>query len=333
MADIPKLHQDSIVIDAVSPLAAYDPKYLDWYREGGITALAPTVGTTGNARTTLDTIAQWHRILRERGDLLLVSRAADIETAKQSGRLGIYLHIQGTDPIECNLDLIDLYKHLGVGIIQLTYNVKNHVGNGCEERTDEGLSRFGLKLVQRLNAARVIVDCTHTGLRTSLEAIEHSSAPVVLSHSNVAAVQPSARNVVDSLIRAIADSGGVIGVCGFPPMVASKTTPALDDFIAHIDALVERVGIEHVALGIDYYGAQVGVAEDTEARAFYESAVRSGAWGPAYPPPPHHYPTGIETPRTFHKLTARLLERGYRAEHVRKVLGENWLRVMRAVWG
>lgn len=333
MTNALQLHQDSIVIDAVCPLAQHDAKYLDWYREGGISTLAPTVGSTESARVTLDAIAIWHRLLREREDLLLVTRAADVETAKRSGKLGIYLHIQGTDPIEDNLDLIDVYKRLGVGIIQLTYNVKNHVGNGCEERTDEGLSRFGLKLVERLNAARVIVDCTHTGLRTSLEAIEHSSAPVVLSHSNVAAVQPSARNVADSLINAIAASGGVIGVCGFPPMVASSKAPSLDDFIAHIDALVERVGIDHVGLGIDYYGGQAGVASDAQALRTYERAVRSGTWGAAYPPPPHHYPTGIETPRTFRNLTARLLDRGYREPDVRKILGENWLRVMRAVWG
>lgn len=328
-----RLHQDSIVIDAVCPLAEQDPKYLDWYREGGVTTLAPTVGGTESARVTLDAIAVWHRLLRECEDLLLVTRAADVATAKRSRRLGIYLHLQGTDPIERNLDLIDVYKGLGVGVVQLTYNVKNHVGDGCEERTDEGLSRFGLKLIERLNAARVIVDCAHTGLRTSLEAIEHSTAPVVLSHSNVKAVQPSARNVADSLITAIARSGGVIGLCGFPPMVAKKKTPTLDDFIGHIDALVERVGIDHIGLGVDYYPGQVGVASDPQALRIYESAVRSGAWGSAYPPPPHHYPAGIDTPATLHNLTARLLERGYRQMDVRKILGENWLRVMRAVWG
>lgn len=333
MTDAAKLHSESIVIDAVCPLADYDPKYLEWYRAGGVTVLAPTVGSTESARTTLNAIAAWHRRLRERDDLFLVTQAEDVETAKRSGKLGIYLHIQGTDPIEGNLDLVDLYKRLGVGIVQLTYNVKNHVGDGCEERTDAGLSRFGVKLIQRLNAARVIVDCTHTGLRTSLEAIEHSSAPVVLSHSNVAAVRPSARNVDDSLIAGVARSGGVIGVCGFPAMVAAGDAPSLDDFIAHMDALVERVGIDHIGLGIDYYAGQVGVSTDVDALRMYQGAVRSGIWGPAYPPPPHRYPAGIETPRTLPQLTSRLLARGYSEAHVRKILGENWLRVMRAVWG
>ncbi|HEV2271662.1 MAG TPA: dipeptidase [Steroidobacteraceae bacterium] len=333
MTDALKLHQDSIVIDAVCPLADHDPRYLDWYREGGVTTLAPTVGSVENARATLNSIAAWHRRLREREDLLFVASAGDVERAKRSGRLGIYLHLQGTDPIEDNLDLVDLYKRLGVGMIQLTYNVRNRVGDGCEERTDGGLSRFGMKLIERLNATRVMVDCTHTGLRTSLEAIEHSRAPVVLSHSNVASVQPSARNVSDELIEAVAASGGVVGVCGFPPMVANSKAPSLDELISHIDALVERAGIDHVGLGIDYYSGQVGVASDTQAQEIYAAALRSGTWGSAYPPPPHRYPEGIETPRTLPNLTARLLGRGYREIDVRKILGENWLRVMRAVWG
>ena len=327
-----RLHSESIVIDAVCPLTDR-VEYLEWYRGGGVTALGPTVGSTEGARTSLECIAGWHRLLRERDDLMLIHRAADIEQAKRSGRLGIFMHLQGTDPIEDNLDFVDLYKALGVGIVQLTYNVKNRVGDGCEERTDCGLSRFGQRLVERLNQARVIVDCTHTGSRTSLEAIELSSAPVVLSHSNPASVHPSPRNASNDLIDAIARSGGLIGICGFPGMISDKSTPSLDDFIDHVDAIVERAGINHVGLGIDYYTGQAGVASDEEAMRGYDQAVRSGIWGSAYPPPPHRYPSGIETPQTLRKLTARLLERGYALDDVRKVLGQNWLRVMRAVWG
>jgi membrane dipeptidase len=328
-----KLHAESIVIDAVCPLVLDNGVYIDWYRAGGVTALAPSVGSTESARTTLNRLAAWHRLLHEREDLLLVRQARDIEIAKQSGRMGICLHFQGTDPIEDNLDLVDLYKALGVGIVQLTYNVKNRVGDGCEERTDAGLSRFGIKLIERLNKAHVIVDCSHTGLRTSLDAIEHSAGPVILSHSNAKSVHSSPRNVSDELIDAIARCGGVIGVAGFPAMVAETTAPSLDQFIAHIDAIAQRVGIDHVGLGIDYYSGQSGVASDEDSLRGYNEAIRRGIWSTAYPPPPHRYPAGIETPRNLPNLTRRLLERGYTEFDVRKVLGENWLRVMRSVWG
>jgi membrane dipeptidase len=327
------LHTEGVVIDAVCPLVSDDSSYIDWYREGGVTVFAPSVGDVKGARATLERLGYWHRLLRERQDLLLVRLASDIELAKQTGRLGVYMHFQGAEPIEHDLDLVDLYKALGVGMIQLTYNVRNRIGDGCEERIDAGLSRFGVKLIERLNAARVIVDCSHTGLRTSLEAIECSAAPVVLSHSNARRVHTSPRNVSDELIAAIARSGGVIGIAGFPGMVAPTPLPTLDDFILHIDAIVRLVGIDHVGLGIDYYVGQAGVASDEEALRGYESAVRSGIWSSAYPPPPHHYPAGIETPKTLLVLTRRLLEIGYADEDVRKILGGNWLRVMRSVWG
>lgn len=327
------LHAESIVIDGVCPLVMHDQRYIEWYREGGATVIGPTIGGWEDARHTLARTGAWHRLLRERQDLVLVRTAKDIESVKQSGRLGVFLHCQGTDPIEDSLDLIDTYKALGVGMMQLTYNTKNRVGDGCEERADAGLSRFGVRVIERLNTARVIVDCSHTGLRTSLDAIECSTAPVVLSHSNAISVHPSPRNVSNELIDAIAASGGVIGVAGFPAMVAKSSAPTLDQFVAHIDAIVERAGIDHVGLGLDYYWGQSGVASDSAAAVQYQEAVRSGRWSSAYPPPPHRYPSGIETPQTLQNLTERLLKRGYINQDVKKILGQNWLQVMHSVWG
>lgn len=116
-------------------------------------------------------------------------------------------------------------------------------------------------------------------------------------------------------------------------MVGTSSKPSLDDFVAHVDAVVERVGIDHIGLGLDYYIGQSGVASDEAALRTYQQMLRAGVWGSSYPPPPHHYPSGIETPRSLQNLTSRLLERGYRESDIRKILGENWLRVMRLVWG
>ncbi|MDT9598352.1 membrane dipeptidase [Sphingosinicella rhizophila] len=327
-----RLHDSAIVIDAVCPLAS-DPDYLEWYRQGGVTALAPTIGSTEGKGETLTRLAPWHRLLRERDDLLLIRTASDIGVAKATGRLGIYFHFQGTDPIEDDLDLIDLYKSLGVGMIQLAYNRRNRVGDGCEESSDAGLSRFGCKLVERLNAARIIVDCSHTGQRTAMQAVERSAAPVVLSHSNVAAIHATPRNVSWDLIDAIAQSGGVIGVVAFPGLVAADPRPSIDQLIVHIDALVGRVGVDHVGLGLDYYSMQAGVASDDDALATYEQALCEGIWTSAYPKPPHHYPQGMEIPSKLSELTRQLSLHGYTEKEIRKILGENWLRIMKMVWG
>ncbi len=326
------LHADAIVVDAVCPLAR-DRRYLDWYREGGVTLTVPSVGGTELSGPTLRNIASWKRTLADDPTLAMVRSAADVEAAKAAGRMGIAMHFQGTDPVEDDLDLVRVYKELGVGVIGLCYNVKNRVGDGSEERTDSGLSRFGMDLVRRLNEFRIILDCSHTGVRTSLEAVETGTAPAVLSHSNPRGIHETARNVPDDLIKAIAESGGVVGTAGFPSFLGAEPKPTLDRFIDAIAYVADLVGIQHTGLGVDYYLGQHEVASLEQAQEMYDSLIRSGSWQPeTYPPPPHHYPDGISTPRELPNLTARLLERGFSPDDVRLVLGGNWLRVYREVW-
>lgn len=333
MQDAGQVHGTAIVIDAVCPLLR-NPAHFELYRRGGCTTVAPTMGGGENAAATLRQLGRWFEYIRQHDELTLVRTAADVERAKADGKLGILPHFQGTEPIEDSLDLVDAYKELGVGIIQLSYNVKNRVGDGCEERTDAGLSRFGLKLIERMNRTRVIVDCSHTGYRTTMDAIEASSAPVVFSHANPRAVHPSPRNILDDQIKAIARTGGLVGAVGYPAFVSSAPRPSLEEFIAHIDYMVQLVGIDHVGLGIDYFLEMDPIAPLSQAQAFYDARLAAGTWtAQSYPPPPYIYPAGIETPAGLPNLTAGLLRRGYAAADVHKILGGNWLRVYRAVWG
>jgi membrane dipeptidase len=327
------LHEQAIVIDAVCPLL-FEHLHVELYKRGGCTAVAPTVGGSENAETALRNIGRWIKRIRTGDDLKLVRCAADIEAAKRDRRLGIILHFQGTDPIEDDLDLIDAYKSLGVGMIQLTYNVKNRVGDGCEERTDAGLSRFGLDFIKRMNEARLVVDCSHTGFRTTMDAIEASKRPTVFSHAGAFSVHPSPRNISDEQIKAVAATGGLVGAVGYPPFVSAAPRPSLDEFIRHIDHVVNLVGIDHVALGIDYFTGQHPIAPDDVAAAIYKRLIDEGRWSPkAYPPPPYYYPAGIETPEGLPNLTQRLSERGYADADVLKIMGGNWVRVFREVWG
>ena len=327
------LHRESIVIDGTCPLLRRK-EFVDWYIEGGVTACSPTVGSTAPAEETLRNLGSWHRLIASRNDLALVRRADDIVAAKEAQRLGLVFHFQGADPIENDLNLVEAYRELGVRMVQLTYNIRNRVGDGCEEANDAGLSRFGRDLVARLNENRIIVDGSHTGARTTLEAIEASRLPFVFSHANAHAVHACPRNITDDQIRAAAASGGLIGINGFPAFVGTSPRPGIDDFLRHLDHVVELVGIEHAALGIDYYEGMHPVANDAEAQKMYGEQIAARRWSAeVYPPPPHHYPAGMETPRQLPNLTAALLAHGYSPAEVRKVVGENWLRVMRAVWG
>ncbi len=331
--DRASLYRDAIVIDATCPLL-HEKRFVDLYRQGGVTALCPTVGATGGAGETFKALAGWLAFARERDDLLLVRRAADIDEAKRSGRLGIILHFQGADPVEDDLALLDGYHALGLRMLQLTYNVKNRVGDGCEERTDAGLSRFGIALIERLDQLRIVLDCSHTGYRTTMEAMERATRPVVFSHSNPRTVQDSPRNIGDDQIRAAAATGGLVGMNGFPAFVAARPRPTVDDLIDHIDYTVQLVGDAHVGLGIDYYRGQHPFADLDAARALYDGWVAAGRWNPAsYPPPPYHYPQGIETPDKLPHLADRLSARGYGDGSILKILGQNWVRVFREVWG
>jgi membrane dipeptidase len=334
MDDLLRLHQDAIIIDATCPLAR-SRQYLDWWREGGATAIAPTItGMSGNAQSGLREIGGWHRYVRERDDTLIVRTAADIERAKAEGKLGLILHCQGTAIVEDELDFLDAYAAAGLRVVQLCYNRRNLIGDGAAERTDSGLSHFGLDFVRRLNALHLVVDCAHTGLRTTFDTIEASSSPVVISHANALAVHPNRRNVPDDLIRAIAARGGIVGTVGFPAFLGEESRPSLDRFIDDIAYKAELTSIDNVGLGLDYYEGQHGVESDGVALARYERRIKDGHWRrEEYPPPPYYYPTGIETPKTLARLTARLSERGFAAEDIRKVLGLNWLRVYRTVWG
>lgn len=326
------VHRSAVVIDATCPLLDGVDRSKHWVA-GGFTAAAPSVGGNKGARGTLDNLARWIADLNSRDDLIHVKSANDIRRAKEEGKFGIIFHFQGTEPVEDNTQLVYAYKALGVGMIQLSYNVKNRVGDGCEERTDAGLSKFGLKLIETMNSARVIVDCSHTGYQTTMEALEASTRPAVFSHANARAVHPSPRNIRDDQAVAAAKTGGLVGVVGYPAFVSDSARPTLDEFIDHIVHYANIIGIDHVGLGIDYFTHQAGVEDESSARVWYDETIASGRWTPAsYPPPPYYYPKGIEMPDTMPVLTEGLLSRGFTDEETRKVMGENWLRVFEEVW-
>lgn len=328
-----KVHSEAVVIDGVCPLLM-ERSNVSWYLKGGVTAAVPTVAIRETAEQTLRALGGWHRFIAGHEKLRLARTAADIEAAKAAGGMAIVPHFQGTDPVEDDLNLLDAYKAMGVGMIQLTYNVKNRVGDGALERTDAGLSIFGVNVVKRCNELGIVVDGSHTGARTTFDAMEACEGPFVFSHANAKALHPSPRNITDDQMKACAATGGLVGINGFPSFLGEDTRPTMARFAEFIDYAVNLMGIDHVGLGIDYYMGMDPIIPPDKAQARYDDAVATGRWdATAYPPPPHYFPTGIETPDRLPNLTAALLDRGYSAEDAAKIMGGNWLRVFRAVWG
>jgi membrane dipeptidase len=330
-----ELHREAIVIDATCPLASVGNHYEKWIA-GGATVIAPTVNRPPELmRDTMGRVGEWFKRLREDSERLLhITSVSDIHRAKEENKLGILFHFQGTTPFEKDLNSIELFHRLGVRMVQLCYNEKDFVGDGCTERTDSGLSEFGLKVVGELNRLGMVVDCSHTGYRTTMDAIEVSEKPVIVSHGNARAVCDSFRNLRDDQIVAIAKNGGVMGLNGYPDFVAKKQKPTLDDLLDHADYIARLVGVEHISVGIDYYQGMAGIMDEEDAAALYRASISSGVWNPRdYSPPPWHYPQGIEMPDKLSNLTAGLLRRGYSEEDTRKILGLNLIRVFEETWG
>ena len=331
------VHKKAIVIDGAVPLLAgtFNPKHIDLWIEGGATAISVTVGGANlGPEATAKVIAWVAEQIETRPELMLVRTADDIRTAKREGKLGIFYHFQGPSALGIDLDLIWFYKQVGVGMMQLAYNTRNPFANGATERVDGGLSTLGLGLVKACNSARMIVDVSHTGERSQLDAIEASSEPVVISHGNALGMIDNPRNVSDKVLKAIAANGGSAGAVGYPAFVSKNKRPSMDDMVGMIDYMVELMGVDHVTCGIDYDATTYGVLPAEKVEEQYKKFVAGGQWDPsAYPAPPYYYPEGIELPNTLFNLTDALLARGYQEEDIDKIWGGNWLRVMDKVWG
>jgi len=317
------LHTRAIVIDAACPLvnAKAISRHLPSLREGGVTCAFSTVASIETARHALDSLAAWYARAYELSDALtLAMSASDIESAKRQGRLAVVLHFQGGAPLEYDWHLVEAFYRLGVRVIQLTYNERNPLGDGCTERADGGLSKLGLQVIAEMNRLGVIVDLAHVGYRTSMEAIEACRAPVICSHSNARALHDSPRNVPDDLLRAVAAHDGVVGVCAFPAFL-TEGPATIEHVIEQIDYLRRLIGPEHVGLGFDFS------EETAEDYVYFRYDPR------VYPQPPWKYPTDISGFHETPNITRHLIARGYSDLDILNILGGNFLRVFRRVCG
>jgi len=338
MDDPRSIYEKAIVVDMTCPAAVMENILRD-YRKGGFTVIAVTAGygmrmkKYGPMEHTLRSLGMWLERIRASEDFVLVTSVEDIHRAKREGKLGILFHFQGTRPLEGDLNSLEAYYRMGLRVLQLCYNVKDLAGCGCTVMDDTGLTDFGRAVVAEANRLGVVVDCAHTGTKTTMDAIEASTAPVIISHGNAKAVHPNDRNLSDELIQAIANKGGVVGLNGYPCFVSKSPRPTLDEFIDHIEHVARVAGIDHVGIGNDYFEYQDGYCDLRTARMVYRYLLFTRAWNSKnYAPPPWYYPHDIEHPDSFGNLAAGLLRRGFSPEGIEKILGGNILRVYQQVW-
>ena len=326
---INSLYDEAVVIDALNVSNWDSPAVYRSLHDGGVTAINATITVWENYRECMDNIAVWLRRFRTEGHLVQATSVADILRAKEEGNVGVVFGWQNASPIESELGRLALFHSLGVRIIQITYNERNLLGNGCYERTDDGLSNFGVDAVREMNHLGILIDLSHVGDRTTLEAAELSERPVACTHANARSFFDHVRNKTDDALRLIAEKGGVIGANAFPPFLRKGFESTLRDYVDSIDDLVERVGVEHVGIGTDFTQDQPKAFFDwifsQQGTKYLDRAI-------SYPDPLVH-PEGMETPDKFANIALELESRGYGEGDIARILGGNWLSLFKEVWG
>jgi membrane dipeptidase len=315
------LHKKAIIIDSLNASIMSDG-YFNKLRASGVTATNYTIAMMHNMSETIKRILDMRDLIKqENRSVLLATTVQDVVKAKCEGKTAIFLGFQNIAPLENDLRTLDLYHQLGIRIIQLSYHFRNAAADGGGERIDSGLSLFGVSLVGEMNRLGLVVDLAHVGKQSVLETVQISKDPVIASHSNPRALVDAYQNKTDEEIKAMAEKGGVIGITAFPRLVCRDVDKCtLDDLLDHIDYVINLVGINHVGIGLDF---AEGWAEYPPTRMNLMKIDKRI----------YNWPKGIETVTDFPNLTKGLVARGYSDKEIRKILGENFLRVFRKVFG
>ncbi len=313
------LHEDATVVDGLQ-ISNWDRSTLQELRTGGVTGVNATCAVWEGPEQTMRAVGEWYQLAARNDDIMLLAETADdVRKAKSEGRVAVLLGFQNTSPFGDDYRLVEVFSRLGVRVAQLTYNIQNAVGGSCYEPQDSGLTRFGRVVVSEMNRVGMLVDLSHVGNRTSLDAVEASSSPVAITHSNPTWFVDNPRNKPDEVIRAVTERGGVLGCCLYPNVLGGKRA-TLEQFCQMVARLVDELGSEHVGLGSDCtrnWGDE------------YVDWLRNGHWRPPHAEPATwpEWPQWFGGPEDFPRLTDGLVATGLDEETIRGVLGENWLRL------
>lgn len=301
--------------------------------------LQVSVGVTAGNVTLASANASFHDMLKRMDpylmllslypeEALLVRTTQDIVRAKEEGKFGLIFGWQNGSPLGDDPMFVRVAHLMGVRIIQITYNERNNIGDGCLEPENRGLTAFGRQVIHEMNRLGIVIDLSHVGDRTCAETIELSQAPCIFSHANPRVLAPSPRNKPDDLLKAIAARGGLVGLSPYAAFcqIDPNRFPTADDYYRLLEYTIELVGIDHVSFGTDMPEGRDLLAYETVMRQRYPEVSKGFAQN-------QRHATGFERLEGLRDMPNQLLRRGHSEEDVRKFIGGNLMRVFAEVWG
>ena len=304
------------------------------WKKSGVDCVSWTVGPIHEKPYSLEgvrhNLAFLTYLIDNRPELFIkVVKANDINRAKEADKIAIIYNLQDCGFIGTDIDLLEQFYYMGIRIMQLTYNSKNTIGTGCTARRDRGLTEFGRQVVERINELKAVVDVSHCGAQTSMDAAIHSSGPIIASHTLADSVFKHDRAKSDELLQAIAEKGGYIGVLTVPGFLTTNMKTTIDDWLDHIDYIINLAGIDHVGIGTDYYGYSV---PDNLAKKIDELIGILGFRQ-------EHRATftdkmqDFENYEKFPNLIRGLISRGYSDTEIGKIAGGNFVQIFKKICG
>lgn len=320
------------VIDGLQ-YAHWSPKIFKEMRAGGVDAVHVTITYHEDFRETVAVIQKWNRFFEDHPDLIFQGFTADdIAVAQRTGRTAIFFGSQNPSCIEDDIGLVEVLHRLGLRFMQLTYNNQSLLATGCYEAEDTGLTRMGREVVEEMNRVGLVVDMSHSATRSTLDAIAHSSRPIAITHANPFAWHPAKRNKPDEVLRALSETGGMLGFSIYPHHLKDGGACTLQSFCEMVARAAEQYGVGHLGIGTDLCQDQPDSVVDWMRMGTWTKKVDYGegsAQNRGFPPMPDWFGNN----KDFPNIASGLRAVGFAEADVDALMGGNWLRFFQASFG
>ena len=313
-----------LIIDALQ-YSNWSEKIFRQMNEGGVSAVHVTICYHEDFQEMVENIIAWNRRFEQYSELIFHGLGVDdVRKAHSEGRTAIFFGFQNCSPIEDNIGLVEVCHQLGARFMQLSYNNQSLLATGCYEEDDPGITRMGRQVIREMNRVGLVVDMSHSARRSTLEAIEISERPIAITHANPAFWFTALRNKSDDVLKALAESGGMLGFSMYPHHLKGKSDCLLEDFCSMIARTAEMIGVEHIGFGSDLCQDQPDSVVEwmrngtwTKERDFGEgSAGQAG-----FPVQPEWFRDN----RDFKNILNCLRKTGFSEDEVARIVGLNWL--------